>query len=184
MLGRPNRVEPVFTKHFAGPWLKLSVEMPETNVRSSHDRRYVRQQVRDPGAALAVLLEFPLGAQQLRRLLGERVHEGEALARHQRIGNRLAVVFLELRLVVEQFELAGPAGHEQVDDVLRLRRKVGGLGSIGLLDAAGAASSRRRSAADASAIWPRPTPQRLKKCRRVSSSREFFWRHGCSYSRS
>jgi len=25
----PKRVEPVFTKHLAGPWLKLSVEIPE-----------------------------------------------------------------------------------------------------------------------------------------------------------
>src|SRR5258708_38725336 len=35
MLGRPKRVDPVFTKHLAGPWLKFSVDTPERNARSS-----------------------------------------------------------------------------------------------------------------------------------------------------
>ena len=35
MLGRPNRVDPVLMKHFAGPWLKLSVDTPEIIVMSS-----------------------------------------------------------------------------------------------------------------------------------------------------
>ena len=68
--------------------------------------------------ALAVLLELAARAQQLRLLLGERVHEREALALQKRIGRGLAVVFLQLRLVVEQLELARAARHEQIDDVV------------------------------------------------------------------
>ena len=38
----------------------------------------------------------------------------------------MAGEFAELGLVVEQFELARPAGHEQEDDALRLGAKCGG----------------------------------------------------------
>ena len=40
------------------------------------------------------------------------------------VGQVLAVQLVEQRLVVEQVELRRPAGHEQVDDALRLRREV------------------------------------------------------------
>ena len=35
MLGLPKRVEPVFAKHFAGPWLKFSAATPFRKVTSS-----------------------------------------------------------------------------------------------------------------------------------------------------
>src|SRR5262249_35424799 len=40
---------------------------------------------------------------------------GEPPALDERVGDRLAAVPLELGLVIEELELAGPAGHEQVD---------------------------------------------------------------------
>ena len=45
-----------------------------------HDARGVRKQFRNPRAALAVLSEFSLRAEQLRRILGKRIHEGEPFA--------------------------------------------------------------------------------------------------------
>ena len=56
--------------------------------------------------------------------LGEDIHEREPAALDERIGDRLAAVLLELGLVVEQLELAGPAGHEQVDHALGPRREM------------------------------------------------------------
>ncbi len=50
------------------------------------------------------------------------VHEGEAFAFDELIGDGFAVQRRQLRFVVEQFELAGTAGHEQENDVLRPRR--------------------------------------------------------------
>ena len=88
------------------------------------DARNVRQQVRDPPPALAVLFELARRAEHLHRLFGESVHEREALARDQGRRNRLAVVLPQLRLVFEHVELARSARHEQVDDVLDLGRKV------------------------------------------------------------
>ena len=41
---------------------------------------------------------------------------------NERLGDRLAVPLAQLGLVLEQLELAGPAGHEEEDDALRLRR--------------------------------------------------------------
>ena len=66
--------------------------------------------------------------------------KAKRLPLHHRVGTRLAVVLLQLRLVVEQFELAGPAGHEQVDDVLCLGRKMSaGLASHRIRRAGGSA---------------------------------------------
>src|SRR5207302_1012204 len=50
------------------------------------------------------------------------VHEGEALTLDQRLRDRLAVQFDQLRLVIEELELARAAGHEEKDDILRARR--------------------------------------------------------------
>ena len=54
-------------------------------------------------------------AQQLGPFLREGIHEGKALALDERLGNGLAIQLLELGLVIEQLQLAGPAGHEQID---------------------------------------------------------------------
>jgi hypothetical protein len=111
-----------------------------------------------------------LRAEQLRPWLERTVHEGEALALDVRVGNRLAVEFVEARFVVEEFELRRAAGHEEVDDVgaggemagFRGER-VGGRGTRPMPEAGRPRSREPR------AMEPRPREQRLKKCRRVRS---------------
>src|SRR5260370_39023795 len=58
---------------------------------------------------------------------------------------------------------------------LTLAGKCGGFGAFGLTALAVSADSSRPPSMDASAILPTPTPQRLKKWRRVSN-----WRSRCS----
>src|SRR5262249_1275399 len=79
-------------------------------------------QLGHPGAALAVLLERAARPEQFRAVA--RIHEGETLAFDERLRDRLAVELDQLRLVIEQLELARASGHEKIDDVLRLRRKM------------------------------------------------------------
>ena len=66
----------------------------------------------------------------------------------------------ELRLVVEEFELTGPAGHEEIDDALRLAGEVRLLGASGLTDRRDAAASsleqrRQGQRAEAEGAWPK-----------------------------
>src|SRR5258706_11754421 len=84
----------------------------------------MRHQVRNPSAALSGLFELPWRAEHLHRLLAEGIHEGEALSLDERGRNRLSVELLKFWLIVEQVELARTTSHEQVDDILHLRRKV------------------------------------------------------------
>src|SRR3954470_5246236 len=84
----------------------------------------MRQQLGNPRATLPVLFEVSPGAEQLRFLFRESVHEGEALARHERVGNRLIIKFLQRRLIVVEFELTRRPGHEKVDDALGRRGKI------------------------------------------------------------
>src|SRR5262249_668031 len=51
-------------------------------------------------------------------------HGGQPLPAADRVGKILVIPLLHLRLVVEQVELARPADHVQVDDVLGLGREV------------------------------------------------------------
>ena len=51
-------------------------------------------------------------------LFRENIHECESTALDERVRNRLTAVLLKLRLVVEELELAGAAGHEQVNHAL------------------------------------------------------------------
>ena len=118
------------------------------------DGRQVRQQLRELGARLAVLLERERRAEQARRALDER----EPLSlRNELRGNLLAVVLLQRRLVVEQIELRRRARHEQIDDVLRLRREVrrarapSGLRPPAAANSRSSSSARQRHAADAEA---------------------------------
>src|SRR5262249_30549726 len=53
------------------------------------NRRRVRQTFRYPGAVLAVASKLADGRQQFRLLLGEAVHEGEALALDELVRDRL-----------------------------------------------------------------------------------------------
>src|SRR5437773_249089 len=84
-----------------------------------HNARRLREQFADPRAASAVLPELAPRAEQLRAVAA--AHECEAFALDERLRNRLAVQLNELGLVIEQFELARSAGHEEVNDVLRAR---------------------------------------------------------------
>ena len=82
--------------------------------------REVRQQVGQFGAGLAVARELERRAEQLGRAFDER----EAFAFDDVFGDGLAVVLIQLRLGIEEIELRGRAGHEQVDDALRAGREV------------------------------------------------------------
>ena len=84
-----------------------------------HDGRRVREQFADPGAAPAVLPELAPRAEQLRAVAA--AHECEAFALDERLRNRLTVQLDESGFVIEKFELAGSACHEEVNDVFRAR---------------------------------------------------------------
>ena len=71
-------------------------------------------------AGVAGLLEYAAGAEHLGRLFGEGVHEGEALAFEEFFRSGFGIVLNEFGLVVEELELAGPTGLEEVDDVVDL----------------------------------------------------------------
>src|SRR5437764_5724833 len=76
-----------------------------------------------------MLLEFVRRAEQIRMPLDER----EPLILEQRFGTWLHVQLIQLRLVVEQIMLRRRAGHVQVDNTLRLRRKHRRLRRQGIL---------------------------------------------------
>jgi hypothetical protein len=88
------------------------------------DLRGVRQQLGQFSAALSVLGEPELGAQE-RRI---RVDEGGAIPLEQLGGRQLAVELGQLRLVVEELEMARRARLEHEDDALGLGREVRRLG--------------------------------------------------------
>ena len=81
----------------------------------------MRQEFADPGAGLAVLAEAVLARRDGEAFLG-RGHASEPLAAANGIGQVLREPVRQPRLVVEQIEVRWPAGLEQVDDPLRLRR--------------------------------------------------------------
>ena len=117
----------------------------------------IRQQFGHFDARLAVFGELVRRAEHLRHALDER----EPLLLEERFGAGLAVQLLQLRLVVEQFELRRRAGHVQVDDVLGLGGEVRRLGGE-RIDRPFAPIARAeqpvRPASAASATPPRPTP--------------------------
>ena len=109
----------------AGSWLIASVHIDLTKQTSSTIAAVMRQQLAEPGAGLAVLGELEVRAgERDRRLLGR--HAGEALAAADVVGQLLAVLLVEQRLVVEEVLLGGAAGLEEVDDALDARREVAG----------------------------------------------------------
>ena len=86
------------------------------------------------------------------------------LLRH-RSGQRLAVPFFQLRLGIEEIELAGRAFHEHEDDVLRFGREVRGFWAPA--DRCVSAARAFRSSRLASAMAPMPPAQSRKNRRRV-----------------
>ena len=116
-------------------------------------------------AAFAALGKFVGRTQQARHALDE----GKALAFHELLGNKFAVVLLQLGLVVEHVQVRRRARHEEINDALGLGGKHGRLGRhwIGLRRGHArrhtpAASRSRRMRRD-SAVPPRPMPACLKK---------------------
>ena len=83
---------------------------------------HVRQEGRYPGPRLAVPCKLAHRPQELGMFFGKDIHERESAALDERIGDGLAAVFLELRLVIEKLELAGPSGHEEINHALGTRR--------------------------------------------------------------
>ena len=102
----------------------LGVERPH-DAKVVHHSGGVRKKFIDPGARFAVLGELEDRTRERKnRLVGR--HAREALTQANRIGQRLAVALVQQRLVVEGLQLRGAAGHEQVDDPLRLWRELRG----------------------------------------------------------
>ena len=109
---------------------------------------------------------FERRAEQLRRAFDER----EPFAFDDVFGDGLAVVLIQLRLGVEEIELRGRAGHEQVDDALRAWGEVRTDGGVRRGGEA-VEAKRRLSSSDVSASAPMPKPLCWKKWRRVISRR-------------
>src|SRR5439155_15537799 len=74
----------------------------------------MRQKLGEFSSALAVFGELELGSEQR----GVRIDERGPVAFDQLFGRRFAVPFLQRRFVIEQFEVARRAGHEEVNDAL------------------------------------------------------------------
>ena len=79
----------------------------------------VRQQLADPGAVAAVLLELVFRRGDGKPLLAGG-HRRQPLALPHRFGQVLVEQLVHLRLVVEHIQLAGRTGHEQIDGPLGL----------------------------------------------------------------
>jgi len=74
-------------------------------------------------AALSVLTEFENRARERKPRLVSG-HAGEPLSHADLRRQVLSIALIQERLVIEQVQLRWPACHEQVDDPLRLRRKM------------------------------------------------------------
>ncbi len=91
----------------------------------------VREEVTDPCAALAAGFEVGDGAKDGKGLLS-RGHAGDALIAADAGREFLAVAFFHHRFVVEQIDVGGTAGHEQVDDAFGCRFEMRQVRSVGL----------------------------------------------------
>ena len=80
----------------------------------------VRQQFGEFSAAFAVPGKFVLRTEQLR----VRVNEGGTVTFEQFSGRKFSVPFGQFGFVIEQFQMAGRAGHKEKDDALGFGREV------------------------------------------------------------
>ena len=85
------------------------------------------------GSGLAMLFEFEGGGHHG----GVLIDEGVALSFEDGFGHAAAVVFGEERFVIEEVELAGGTGHEEVDDAFGFGSVVGGSGCHRILERVG-----------------------------------------------
>ena len=125
------------------------------------------------------LLNLRLRAQQRGRVF---LQKGEPHVLDQRLGQLLAVQFVELRLGIEQVDLARRAFHENEDAALARGAKCGGLGASGSTHGhAGRVADRGpsrpspASAAASAAIAQAAGGRLVKKSRRVRT-RSSRWR--------
>ena len=82
----------------------------------------VGEEVRYPGAGLAILVKVGLRAEQL----GDTLNKSEPFAFQERVRAVHTVVLVQFRLVVEEFKLRWGAGHMQEDDLFGPRGNVWG----------------------------------------------------------
>ena len=107
------------------------------------DALHVGHELAHPHAAFTTLLEGELARRDGEARLTTR-HRRDALAFADRIRQVGVEEFLQARLVVEQVELRRRPVHVQVDEALRLRRKMRKAGQ-GRVDRVGCRRTRRRS---------------------------------------
>ncbi len=81
------------------------------------DLRGVRQEFADLGTTLTMLGELEFGPQEL----AVRIDEGRAIAFEKVCRRQFAVPLGEFGLVIEEFQVARRAAHEEVNDPLCLR---------------------------------------------------------------
>ncbi len=110
------------------------------------DARGVRQELREPGAGLAVAREGELGGAELLRLA--RGHRGHALAHAHGVGDQLAAARDQTGLEVEEVDLRGRAGLREQDHAFRARREVQHRGGARVGEARLAQQQGQRGAAD------------------------------------
>ncbi len=110
MLGRPNCCEPVFMKIWAGAWLKASVTIDLTIATSSTTSPRCGSSSESSAPDWPCLLNLNLGASRVE--LGLMNAARYPLSRSA--GGKRAVMLAEVRLVVEQVEVAGSPGLEQI----------------------------------------------------------------------
>ena len=134
---------------------RLGVHAADEAQVVDHLRR-PRQQLADPHAALAVLLELVLRRRDREAGLAAG-HRREPLAHADRVGQVLVVPLVHHRLVVEQVHLRRPADHVQIDDVLRLRREV--------------RAAQRRAPASRPALRASALPRQRRQRRRAQQVR-------------
>ena len=159
MLGEPGNCEPVLMKVMPGSWLIASVCMRADDGDVIGDARGVGQQVADPLAAVSALFEGGEAFANGEVFLAGG-HAGQALALADGVGEILAVDLLQLRLVVEEVDVRGAAGLEEIDDAFRLGREMGNAGGRRRWICTSAAISER------AAMAPRPRPVSPRKLRR------------------
>jgi hypothetical protein len=80
----------------------------------------VRQQFAEPSTRLPMLRELERRSHHRNRRLIAR-HPRKPLTAAHRVRKLLAVALVQHRLVIKQVEMRRPAGHEQINDALRLR---------------------------------------------------------------
>ena len=112
----------------AGAWLNASPCIDLTIRNVVDNPAEVGKQFGKFSAALTMAGELELGTQQ-RRLVGD---ERGPISVEQFRWGKFSVPLGQFRFIVEEFEMARPAGHEKIDHPLGLGGKVGELRREGL----------------------------------------------------